>query len=92
MRSREMHDHYRRLIEELSNNSGMGEKWFDELKAIAHQFELDAEHLARSSARRLCDELCDQFEQEAYVTESESRRRVLMAATKLLELQSPAGT
>jgi hypothetical protein len=90
MRSREMYGHYRQLIEELSNKAGVGETWFDELKVIAHQFELDAANLARSSAQRLCDELCDQFEQEAYQTDTESRRKVLMAATKLLELQRPS--
>lgn len=86
MRRAEIFGHYRRLIEELSDQAATGETWFTELKEITHQFVLDTDALPRSSAQRVRDELCDQFEQEAYQTDTESRRKVLMAATKLLEL------
>jgi hypothetical protein len=89
MHSREMYGHYRQLVEELSIREIVGVRWFEELKEILQRFDLDARDLQRSSARFLRDELCDQFEQEAFQTDNAYRRRVLMAATKLLELRSP---
>ena len=90
MRSREMYGRYRRLVEELSTNKLPSFDWFEELKAVVLRFDLDANNLDRSSARFLCDELCEQFEQEAVQTDDGHRRKVLMAATKLLELHRPA--
>ena len=90
MRSREMFGRYLRLVEELSTNKLPSVDWFEELKAVVLQFDLDANNLDQSSARFLCDELCEQFEQEAVQTDDGHRRKVLMAATKLLELHRPA--
>ena len=90
MRSREMYGRYRQLVEELSTRKFVDVEWFRELKAIVCRFDHDASGLDRSSARFLCDELCDQFEQEAFQTDDEHRRKVLMAATKLLEFQRPS--
>jgi hypothetical protein len=89
MRSREMYGRYRRLVEELSTKKSTDLDWFEELQAVVLRFELDASDLDRSSARFLCDELCDQFEQEAFQTDDAHRRKVLMAATKLLEHHRP---
>jgi len=90
MRSREMFGRYRRLVEDLSIRELTETDWFEELKTVVLRFDLDANELERSSARFLCDELCDQFEQEAFQTDDDHRRKVLMAATKLLELHRPA--
>jgi hypothetical protein len=92
MHSREMYGRYRQLVEELSTRVSTDFDWFEELKAVVLRFDLDANDLDRSSARFLCDELCDQFEQEAFQTDNDHRRKVLMAATKLLELHRPPAT
>ena len=85
-----MYGRYRQQVEELSTKRLPSGDWFEELKAVVLRFDLDANNLDRSSARFLCDELCDQFEQEAFQTDDDHRRKVLMAATKLLELHRPA--
>ena len=90
MHSREMYGRYRQLIEELSAKKSPDSEWFEELKALVLRFDRDANKLERSSARFLRDELCDQFEQEAFQTDDDHRRKVLMAATKLIELHQPA--
>lgn len=89
MHSREMYGRYRQLVEELSIEKLSNRDWFEELKAMLVRFDLDANSLDRLSARFLYDELCDQFEQEAFQTDDDHRRKVLLAATKLLELHRP---
>ncbi len=87
VRSHEMFGRYRQLVEELSNGSIVGSDWFEELQAIVLQLDLESCDLTVSSSKFLYEELCGQFEQEAYLTDNEQRRKVLLAATKLLELQ-----
>lgn len=87
MRGREIFTRYRQLVEELSNQRVADDAWFQKLQAIVRQLHDESAVLAGTGARFVCDELCDQFEQEAYLTDNERRRKVLMAATKLLEMQ-----
>jgi hypothetical protein len=87
MRGREIFARYRQLVEELSNERATDDMWFAELQAIVRQLDHESAELAGAGAKFLYDELCDQFEQEAYLTDNERRRKVLMAATKLLEMQ-----
>jgi hypothetical protein len=87
MRGREIFGRYRQLVEELSNERASDDAWFEVLQAIVRRLDHDSAELAGTGARLLYDELCDQFEQEAYLTDNERRRKVLMAATKLLEMQ-----
>jgi hypothetical protein len=87
VRSHEMFGRYRRRVEELANRSLLPDDWFGELQAVILQLDLESGELELSSARFLHDELCGQFEQEAYLTDENQRRLVLLAATKLLELQ-----
>jgi len=87
MRGREIFTRYRQLVEELSNQRAADDAWFQELQAIVRQLDHESAELAGTGAGFLYDELCDQFEQEAYLTDNERRRKVLMAATKLLEMQ-----
>jgi hypothetical protein len=87
VRSHEMFGRYRQLVEELSNGSIVGSDWFEELQAIVLQLDLESCDLTVASSKFLYEELCEQFEQEAYLTDNEQRRKVLLAATKLLELQ-----
>lgn len=82
-----MFGRYRQRVEELANCRPPSDDWFGELQAVILQLDLESCELKVSSARFLYDELCGQFEQEAYLTDADQRRRVLLAATKLLELQ-----
>jgi hypothetical protein len=92
MRGREIFGRYRQLVEELSNERASDDAWFEVLQAIVRRLDHDSAELAETGARFLYDELCDQFEQEAYLTDNERRRKVLMAATKLLEMHRQRGT
>lgn len=87
MRSHEMFGRYRKRVEELANGSLNAGDWFGELQAVILQLDRESCELEEASARFLHEELCEQFEQEAYLTDENQRRRVLLAATKLLELQ-----
>jgi hypothetical protein len=87
MHGRDMYGRYRQLIERLANCDVPRATWFAELQAIMRQLDLDADLLARLSARLLYDELGEQFERQAFQSMGEHRRRVLMAAVKLLEFQ-----
>jgi len=87
MRGREIFGRYRQLVEELSNERASDDARFEVLQAIVRRLDHDSAELAGTGAGLLYDELCDQFEQEAYLTDNERRRKVLMAATKLLEMQ-----
>jgi hypothetical protein len=82
-----MFGRYRQRVEELANRSLLSDDWFGELQAVIRQLDLESRELEASSAGFLREELCEQFEQEAYLTDEIRRRRVLLAATKLLELQ-----
>lgn len=86
MRSLEIFGRYRQLVEELSNEKTADDDWSSKLRTIVHQLELDSTQLSNSSAKLLYLDLCSQFEEEAYLTDNERRRRVLMTATKLLEI------
>lgn len=87
MRGLEFFGRYRQLVEELSNEKTSGDDWSHKLRAILHQLDLDSAQLGDSSAKLLYLELRSQFEEEAYLTDNDRRRKVLMAATKLLEFQ-----
>ena len=87
MHSHEMFGRYRQRVEELANRSVLSDDWFGELQALILQLDLESSELEDFSSRFLYEELGEQFEQEAYLTEENHRRRVLLAATKLLELQ-----
>lgn len=87
MRGREIFGRYRQLVEELSNERASDDAWFEVLQAIVRRLDHDSAELSGTGVELLYDELCDQFEQEAYLTDNERRRKVLMAATKLLEMQ-----
>src|SRR5690349_19945559 len=87
MRDREIFGRYRQLVEELSNERASDDRWYVVLQAIVRRLGHDSADLAGTGAGLLYDELCAQFELEAYLSDNERRRKVLMAATKLLEMQ-----
>ena len=89
MRGREIFSRYRRLVEELSNKNAANEAWSKELRDVMRQLRVDSTKLTGSGPAFLYDELSDQFEQEAYLTDNAYRRKVLLAATKLLQIQRP---
>lgn len=87
--SREMFGRYRQLVEELADGDVLLDDWFHDLQMIVFHLDLETRGLNVSSSKILYDELSEQFEQEAYLTDNDQRRKVLLAATKLLELKRP---
>jgi hypothetical protein len=85
MHGRELYGRYRQLVAKLADSDKPEATWFPELRAIIDQLELEAAGIERFRAKRLFQELGDQFEQEALQTANEHRRKVLMAAVKLLD-------
>lgn len=84
-----MFGRYRQLVEELADGDVLLDDWFHKLQMIVCHLDLETRGLNVSSSKFLYDELSEQFEQEAYLTDNHQRRKVLLAATKLLELQRP---
>ena len=84
-----MFGRYRQLVEELADGDFLLDDWFHDLQTIVFHLDLETRGLNVSSSKILYDELSEQFEQEAYLTDNDQRRKVLLAATKLLELKRP---
>lgn len=86
MRGRELYGRYHQLINAIAQSAEPGVDWWAELKACIERFEADAGDLSPLSAQWLREELCTQFEHEAFQSSDFQRRAVLLAAVKRLEL------
>ncbi|HEX9461752.1 MAG TPA: hypothetical protein VGB82_04070 [Alphaproteobacteria bacterium] len=85
MRATDLYGRYRQAIERLAQQPSLPDRWRKELDDLIRRLEAEAGEMDAKTTRSLCDELCEQLEQEALRATGAHRGAVLLAAVKGLE-------
>jgi hypothetical protein len=78
----DLYTKYRRLIEDLADESRSTQLSRAALRDLLKQFETEAGALKSAPANSVCDEIAGQLEQEALRCINKHRRDVLLTAVK----------